>query len=81
MKRYLLFRGKDYYPSGGMEDFHSESDCVLVLLEFILQLETCEWTHIYDTELKKIIYFSESIGKYPDYKYVWIKDEIDDAKV
>ena len=26
MKRYLVFAGYDYYPSGGWRDYHSEHD-------------------------------------------------------
>lgn len=28
MKRYLLFKGVDYYPSGGWEDFKGDYDSV-----------------------------------------------------
>lgn len=28
MKRYLLFRGRDYYPSGGIDDLSGDFDTI-----------------------------------------------------
>lgn len=68
MKRYLAFKGDDYYPSGGFEDFFGEYDN---LEDAVSELEDSqkntnrgpkpwyfEWAHIYDTELGEIIWDS-----------------------
>ena len=58
MKRYWLFAGSNYYPSGGMEDFKECSDSLDYLKGYILRMEFAEWAHIYDFEKNKIILVS-----------------------
>lgn len=61
MKRYILFGGADYYPSGGWDDFVATEDSVETLVAVARQLQsetaqryygatnTVEWAHIVDT--------------------------------
>ena len=58
MKRYLLFTGNQYYPSGGMEDFKGSFDTVDGAKTAIPDVGVCEgyeWGHIYDTEKMEIL--------------------------
>ena len=52
MKRYLLFGGSLYYPSGGWEDFVMKSDEIVELEEIGISRfgGEYEWFHIVDTE-------------------------------
>lgn len=54
MKRYLLFRGDDYYPMGGMYDFEGDFDSVSEAMIKLNDL-SYDWFHIYDLEEKRII--------------------------
>jgi hypothetical protein len=54
MKRYLIFAYNNYYPSGGMEDFISDIDNLL-LLEGILKDIEADLFHVYDTLENKYI--------------------------
>ena len=54
MKRYLIFAYNNYYPSGGMQDFVSDIDNLL-LLEDILKDIKEDLFHVYDTLEKKYI--------------------------
>jgi hypothetical protein len=54
MKRYLVFCGDSYYPSGGMNDFAGDADTREEYLA-IVALKTCDWWHVYDSiERRKI---------------------------
>lgn len=46
MKRYLLFAGDDYYPSGGFEDFITDADSIEELQSLISY--TCSDAGKYD---------------------------------
>lgn len=54
MKRYLIFAYGDYYPLGGMQDFLTDIDDLL-LLEGILKDIEDDVFHVYDTLEKKYI--------------------------
>jgi hypothetical protein len=54
MKRYLIFAYSNYYPSGGMQDFVSDIDNLL-LLEDILKDIKEDLFHVYDTLENKYI--------------------------
>lgn len=54
MKRYLIFAYNNYYPSGGMQDFVSDIDNLL-LLEDILKDIKEDYFHVYDTFENKFI--------------------------
>lgn len=46
MKRYMLFTGDHYYPSGGINDLKGMYD---TMVEAMDNLGRCDWFHIYDT--------------------------------
>jgi hypothetical protein len=53
MKRYLLFTGNQYYPSGGWSDFKGSFDTVEEAL-----IETRgDWWHIVDSEIGTVVIF------------------------
>lgn len=61
MKRYLLFSGQCYYPSGGIDDFNGDFDS---FEEAKSEYETLksnknvwcrEWAHVWDSESKQKI--------------------------
>jgi hypothetical protein len=54
MKRYLLFGGERYYPSGGWEDFREDFDRRTDANNAALKLHS-DWWQIVDTKTKKII--------------------------
>ena len=63
MKRYLIFLGLEYYPEGGMNDFLIDCDtleeCKIAINKEIKTSnykERYNWSHIYDTETKKIVW-------------------------
>lgn len=74
MKRFLLFFGNVYYPSGGMEDLLSDHDTLeeaLSAFDEKLKLELLDkfyenkdelmryrWANIYDTELRSEVWSS-----------------------
>jgi len=57
MKRFLIFKGNNYYPYGGMNDFYLDCD---TLEESILKVDESDdydtWIHIYDTESRIIVW-------------------------
>jgi hypothetical protein len=59
MKRFLLFAGYTYYPSGGMEDligdFQTPEGARDKLVE-VLEKGGVDWAHIYDTETMAMVY-------------------------
>lgn len=52
MKRYLLFKGDEHYPSAGWQDFVGDFDTVA---EAGRNAKNCDWCHIVDTQTKEII--------------------------
>lgn len=64
MKRFLLFWGYDYYPSGGWYDFKGSFDSLDAAKEVLLQRQPdgfreCDgdWAHIVDTaEAARIVW-------------------------
>ena len=65
MKRYLLFSGDYYYPSGGAKDLDGSFDTLeQCIVEFYTQKAKCEarhtnqedyWGHIFDAQTNRII--------------------------
>ncbi len=51
MKRFLLFAGDDYYPSGGWGDFVGSYDSV----EEAIPDAYSEWAHIVDTATGDVV--------------------------
>ena len=51
MKRFLLFAGCNYYPSGGWQDFQSSHDTELEAVMAAANLsDGHDWWHVIDTE-------------------------------
>ncbi len=51
--RYLVFKGDNYYPSGGWEDFAGSADTVDAAREIAGRHE--EWWHVVDSKNGTII--------------------------
>ena len=59
MKRYLLFSGDNYYPSGGWYDFDESFDSLEGAREHIEKLKKehhPDWAHIVDTETGNVFF-------------------------
>jgi hypothetical protein len=52
MKRYLVFCGDSYYPSGGINDFVGDAETRDEYLA-IVSTRLCDWWHVYDTVLRR----------------------------
>lgn len=57
MKRYLLFAGDHYYPSGGMDDFIKDFDTQneAMVEAHIIAGDSFRWWHIWDSEMREIV--------------------------
>ena len=56
MKRYLLFYGDNYYPSGGWGDFHGSFDTIQEAQQVFLKTDSPwkpDWYQIVDTTTGK----------------------------
>lgn len=49
MKRFILFAGDDYYPSGGWKDFRGDFNSRDEARDEAIRLR-CDWYHIVDIE-------------------------------
>lgn len=59
MKRYWLFAGHNYYPSGGMEDFVGDFDSLKDAKHSVLpeiKRSAYHWAHVFDTETREIVW-------------------------
>lgn len=57
MKKYLLFAGCDYYPSGGADDFIESFDEVSDAVASIhADSRGNDWYHVVDRDTMKIAY-------------------------
>ena len=52
-KKYLLFAGEYYYPSGGFHDFKGSFDTIRDVLSNVWDYH--DWYHIVDSETLEII--------------------------
>lgn len=80
MKRYALFAGDTYYPSGGMNDFIKFSDDIEELKKFADDPEDegsawprFDWAHIVDMNTWEIVHQRD--GYAPLDQIEWIKPE------
>lgn len=48
MKRFLLFRGPNYYPGGGWEDFEASFDSLGEAKTAVGDLNEYDWYHVID---------------------------------
>lgn len=58
MKRFLLFMGDCYYPSGGWNDFAAQADTWEEILKIRIERMSkysMPWWHVYDAQEKAII--------------------------
>ena len=65
MKRYLVFAGDTYYPSGGWEDLKksfNKEDVAVSWAEGWVEADALHWAHIVDTEAQTIIWDSTKKG-------------------
>lgn len=58
MKNYLVFRGLNYYPDGGMLDFYDDYDELNSAVEYCnnYTLNEATWAHIYSLKDRRIIH-------------------------
>ena len=61
MKRFSVFAGDYYYPSGGMDDFLDSFDELEVAKNYADNIKDCtnrkyDWYQIYDSERDYIVY-------------------------
>ena len=57
LKRYIVFAGDHYYPSGGISDYSADFDSMGEALGYMHQLGS-EWAHVFDTEKGKYMEYS-----------------------
>lgn len=55
MKRYLVFSGSDYYPSGGWTDFKGSIDSLESLSNIYEFVNGDDWWHIVDSTTGEIV--------------------------
>ena len=62
MKRYLVFKGRHYYPSGGMDDFLLDCDNIKDCKQAIINslMEDFEWQKDSWDDLKEYINYEWS---------------------
>ena len=54
MKRFFLFAGYEYYPSGGRYDLVGDFDSVSEAVSVLLNVKVAkEWWHVLDTRLRE----------------------------
>jgi hypothetical protein len=58
VERYLVFSGKNYYPSGGWDDFHGDYASLEQAKAVVEELEKDDtvWAHIADLEVGKALH-------------------------
>lgn len=66
MKRYLLFGGAGYYPSGGAYDLIKDYTILGAakkrgkkMIQDNMIIPSCDWAHVLDTDTKEIIEIRE----------------------
>lgn len=57
MKRYLVFRGDDYYPSGGFKDFKASYDTLEEAVESA-KSSSGDWAHVVDVQHGEMVWGS-----------------------
>lgn len=55
MKRFLLFAGSDYYPSGGWKDFQKDFDTLEEANNYIGQNYNADWFHLIDSKHMEVV--------------------------
>jgi hypothetical protein len=62
VKRYAIFGGHEYYPSGGMKDFIASSDDLSWSEGFARGwcADSLRWAHVADTRTSEIVFEARS---------------------
>lgn len=55
MKRFIVFTGLTYYPSGGWKDFEKSFDTLIGALEYVAKCEGFDWYQIVDIEEGRVV--------------------------
>jgi len=69
MKRFLVFYGDNYYPSGGWDDFRGDYDSMQKAERVVRQMGHADWLQIVDTESGSVRKFYSRVlkdGAQPD---------------
>ena len=69
MKRYMLFAGDHYYPSGGMNDYRGDYDTLEMAIR---STGRCDWWHVYDTKNQDTV-TGDSCG-YGEHVFEWARE-------
>lgn len=58
MRNYLVFRGLNYYPKGGMDDFYRSFDSLHLAIQYYNKytMNESKWAHVYSLKDKKIVH-------------------------
>lgn len=56
MKRYLVFAGSHYYPSGGWDDYKGSFDNLQECYRFLGLKPYLDWLHVVDSTTGDIVY-------------------------
>jgi hypothetical protein len=72
MKRFLVFAGDFYYPSGGWGDFQGDFDSIDEAKDKLLKIhKDWEWSQVIDSETKKeVVEGSNTWDKKYEYKTI-----------
>lgn len=74
MKRYLVFKYEEHYPSGGMNDLVSQTDDIEVAKTHIDSISDGVWVEIYDTMWGKMVYSVKGENVVRTNKFYHVKD-------
>lgn len=79
MKRFLLFKGEEYYPRCGWDDFRSDFDTLEQAAEAAIANpdEQWEWAQIVDSAKREIVKQFEKWWDYDSDK--WVIEGADDT--
>ena len=66
-RRYCVFAGADYYPSGGWHDFRASRDTLeeaVQAAEALMEDEflQCSWYHVFDMDQRRVVAKSQYQG-------------------
>lgn len=63
MKKYLVFAGVTYYPSGGFDDYVGSSDSLQGAKDMGEDDMWSNWWHVVETESMKVVFDSRTFNK------------------
>lgn len=71
MKRFLVFYGYSFYPSGGMEDFSNDYESLEEAIKKLklmdeLHIAKDNWGHIWDSNEREIVFELNDNNHYID---------------